>query len=58
MRCDFFFLLLQALQVIYKWNQEREAKENQETSKFIFVGKLDFDVFHAYCLDFLVWVLD
>ena len=40
-----FFLLLQALQVIYKWNQEREAKENQETSKFLFVGKLDFDVF-------------
>ena len=45
-RCD-FFLLLQAFQVIYKWNQEREAKENQETSKFLFVGKLDFDVFHA-----------
>ena len=46
-RCAFFFLLLQAFQVIYKWNQEREAKENQETSKFLFVGKLDFDVFHA-----------
>ena len=45
-RCD-FFLLLQAFQMIYKWNQEREAKENQETSKFLFVGKLDFDVFHA-----------
>ena len=28
-RCD-FFLLIQALQVIYKWNQERAAKENQE----------------------------
>ena len=33
-RCDYFFLLLQALQVIYKWNQERGAKENQEQVSF------------------------
>ena len=34
-RCDdFFFLLLQALQVIYKWNQERGAKENQKQVSF------------------------
>ena len=45
-RCD-FFLLHQAFQVIYKWNKETEAKENQDTSKFLIVGKLDFDVFHA-----------
>ena len=46
MRCD-FFLLIQALQVIYKWNQERGAKENKKTSKFLMVGKLDFYVFHV-----------
>ena len=39
------FLLIQAFQVISKWNQGREAKETQETSKFLLVGKLDFYVF-------------
>ena len=38
-------------------SRERSQRKPR-TSKFLMVGKLDFNFFHAYCFDFLIWMLE